>query len=184
MIETRRLTLRPPAADDLPWLLEAMNTTAVLRHLGGAPRSAEEVAEGLTDDIAAFGSGGHRRWTVWHRDDGVRLGRCGLFHIRSEAAPDALRGRDEIGWTFAEASWGRGYATEAARAVIAHYFATSVSDTLWSQTSDSNHASTRMMARLGFVRCPDLDYVDPDYPAQDNPTSVYRMTQSDWGMTG
>ncbi len=184
MIETRRLTLRPPAADDLPWLLEEMNTTAVLRHLGGAPRSKDEVAEGLKADIAAFGSGGHRRWTVWHREAGVRIGRCGLFHIRSEAAPEVLRGRDEIGWTFAEASWGKGYATEAAQAVIAHYFAACASDVLWSQTSDSNRASTRMMERLGFVRCADLDYVDPDYPAQDNPTAVYRMMHSDRGLAG
>ncbi|MFM5923569.1 MAG: GNAT family N-acetyltransferase [Novosphingobium sp.] len=180
MIETERLVLRPPAADDLPWLLEAMNTLAVLRHLGGAIRSPDEVAEGLDADIAAFGSGGHRRWTVWLRDGAERIGRCGLFRIRSTDAPPALRGQDEIGWTFAEPFWGQGYASEAARAVTAHFFADKARDLLWAQTSDSNAGSTRMMARLGFARCAQLDYVDPGYPPQDNPTTVYRMTRGDW----
>lgn len=180
MIETERLVLRPPAADDLPWLLEAINTLAVLRHLGGAIRSPDEVAEGLDADIAAFASGGHRRWTVWLRGGAERIGRCGLFHIRSEKAPPVLRGQNEIGWTFAEPFWGRGYASEAARAVTAHFFADGAQDVLWSQTSDSNAASTRMMARLGFARCTELDYTDPGYPPQDNPTTVYRMTRGDW----
>lgn len=157
-----------------------MNTVAVLRHLGGQVRSANEVSSGLAADIAAFGSGGHRRWTVWRRADNARIGRCGLFHLLSEAAPAALHGADEIGWTFAEPYWGLGYASEAARAVIAHFFAEPEKAVLWSQTSDSNSASTRMMARLGFSRQAQLDYVDPDYPPQDNPTTVYRMGRGDW----
>jgi RimJ/RimL family protein N-acetyltransferase len=180
VLETGRLQLRPPCADDLPWLLESMNTFAVLRHLGGQIRSASDVASGLEADIAAFSSGGHRRWTVWRLADNLRIGRCGLFHLLSDAAPVMLRGADEIGWTFAEPFWGQGYASEAARAVIAHFFADPKNDVLWSQTSDSNPASTRMMARLGFSRQVQLDYVDPDYPPQDNPTTVYRKGRGDW----
>ncbi len=183
MIETARLILRAPDIGDLPWILEAMNTLPVLRHLGGVIRSAEAVTEGLQADIAAFDAlGGHRRWTVLRREDQVRIGRCGLFHIKSLCAPGALCGQSEIGWTFAEPFWGMGYASEAARGVIARYFADETKQTLWSQTSDSNVASTRMMTRLGFTRCPQLDYVDPDYPAADNPTTVYRMGRGDWAQ--
>lgn len=174
-LHTERLILRPPAAGDLPWVLEAMNTEAVMRHLAGV-RSAEAVAESLADDIAAFGQpDGHRRWTVWLRDGVTRVGRVGLFHLRSPAAPPVLQGQREIGWTFAESHWGRGYATEAARAAIAYGFDTLGLPVLYSQTSTSNAASTRMMQRLGFTFRPELGYLDPDYPPEDNPTTVWSM---------
>lgn len=173
-LETERLILRPPVAEDLPWVLAHMNTASVMRHLAGV-RSPEAVAESLADDIDAFHGGGHRRWTVWLHDGETRVGRVGLFHLRSPAAPPVLQGQREIGWTFAEAHWGRGYATEAARAVINHAFAALALPVLWSQTSDSNAGSTRMMRRLGFTFRPELGYVDPDYPPEDNPTTVWSM---------
>lgn len=171
---TERLILRPPVAEDLPWVREQMNTLAVMAHLGGV-RSPEAVAESLAQDIDAFHSGGHQRWTVWLNDGVTRVGRVGLFHLRSPAAPEVLRGQREIGWTFAEAHWGKGYASEAARAVIGYAFARLALPVLWSQTSDSNLASTRMMQRLGFTFRPELGYVDPDYPPEDNPTTVWSM---------
>lgn len=179
VLETTRLILRPPVAEDLPWLLAAMNTDAVMRHLAGV-RTLEEVEAGLAADIAAFAApDGHRRWTVW-RDDGVtraeeRVGRVALFHLRSPAAPPALQGQREIGWTFAQDHWGKGYASEAARAVIAYAFDALTLPVLYSQTSDSNVGSTRMMHRLGFTARPELGYDDPDYPPQDNPTIVWSM---------
>ena len=169
---TERLILRPPSPGDLPWLLAEINTHAVLRHLAGV-RPAEAVAASLADDIAAFGSGGHRRWTVWQAEE--RIGRVGLFPLRSPAAPPALQGQREIGWTFAQRHWRKGYATEAARAVLAHAFGTLGLPVIYSQTSTSNAASTRMMQRLGFTRRPAFDYVDPDYPPEDNPTTVWSM---------
>ena len=51
---------------------------------------------------------------------------------------------------------------------------------IFAQTSESNRASTRLMERLGLERMPALDYVDPDYPAADNPTTVYRMSREEW----
>lgn len=176
-LRTARLRLDPPAADDLAFLLEAMNVPAVVRYLGGEIRSPDEVHEGLRADIAAFREGTYRRWTVRLAADGEPIGRCGLFRVRSIAAPEGLRGADEIGWTFAEQAWGQGYATEAARAVLDYGFKGLGLPVIHSQTSDSNEASTRMMRRLGFTRRPELDYVDPDYPPRDNPTTVWSLQE-------
>jgi len=172
VLATARLILRPPVQEDLPWLLEAINTPAVMRHLAGV-RSPEAVAESLADDIAAFHGGGHRRWTVWLADGVTRVGRVGLFHLRSPAAPETLRGEREIGWTFAESHWGKGYATEAAEGALGFAFGQLGLAHVYGQTSDSNVASTRMMERLGFTRRAEFDYVDPDYPPEDNPTTVW-----------
>lgn len=174
-LETERLILRPPAAEDLPWLLAAMNTDAVMRHLAGV-RTAAEVEEGLAADIAAFAApDGHRRWTVWLRESDQRVGRVGLFHVRSPAAPPALQGQREIGWTFAEPHWGKGYASEAAERALGFAFGDMGLPRIFSQTSESNAASTRMMQRLGFTFRPELGYDDPDYPPHDNPTTVWSL---------
>ena len=174
-LETPRLILRPPVAGDLPWLLAAMNTDTVMRHLAGV-RTAEEVAEGLAADIAAFAApDGHRRWTVWLNDGLTRVGRVGLFHVRSPAAPPALQGQREMGWTFAQAHWGKGYATEAAERALGFAFGEMGLPRIFSQTSESNVGSTRMMHRLGFTFRPELGYDDPDYPPEDNPTTVWSL---------
>ncbi len=174
-LATARLILRPPVAEDLPWLLAAMNTDAVMRHLAGV-RTPEEVEAGLAADIAAFAApDGHRRWTVWLDDGVTRVGRVGLFHVRSPAAPPALQGQREIGWTFAEEHWGKGYATEAAERALGHAFGELRLSRIYSQTSTSNAGSTRMMHRLGFTFRPELGYDDPDYPPEDNPTTVWSL---------
>ena len=184
VLETDRLVLRPPAADDLPWIQEHMNTPGVMQFLGGAIRSPEEVAAGLEADLAAFDGGGHRRWTVWLRDEDCRIGRCGLFHVRSDAAPENLRGQNEIGWTFAENFQGRGYVIEAAKAVLGFAFEELRFPIVYSQTSESNVPSTRMMVRLGLKQRPELGYFDPDYPPRDNPTTVWSLHSQDWRRDG
>ncbi|MFM5918555.1 MAG: GNAT family N-acetyltransferase [Novosphingobium sp.] len=180
MIETARLILRPPHFDDLSFILAQINTDSMMRHLGGQARSADQVAEGLAQDVAAFADGSYFRWTVWLKENELRIGRVGLFEVRAAAAPAALRGQREIGWMLAESVQGRGFATEAARAVLGHGFRELDLPAIHSQTSDSNLASTRMMERLGFERRAELDYVDPDYPSADNPTTVYCLRRGEW----
>ena len=180
MIETDRLVLRPPSESDLPFILSEINTVIMMRHLGGEARPVDDVAKSHAEDIAAFADGSYQRWTVWLKAEQRRIGRVGLFHVRTKTAPEKLRGQREIGWMLAEGHQGQGYAAEAARAVLAYGFSVLKLPIIYSQTSDSNAASTRMMLRLGFERCPDLDYLDPDYPAADNPTTVYRLGRGEW----
>ena len=176
MIGSERLILRVPEVADLVWNLAMCNTPAVMRHLGG-PRSNAAVAESFEKNRAALVGGEFGFWTVTLRDSGTLIGKCGLSKIETPAAPAELHGAVQIGWTFAEPYWGQGYASEAARAVIGYGFGTLDLPVIWSQTSGSNLASTRMMSRLGFARCAALDYVDTDYPPEDNPTTVYRMAR-------
>jgi RimJ/RimL family protein N-acetyltransferase len=64
--------------------------------------------------------------------------------------------------------------------VLQHGFEAMALPEIWAQTSDSNAASTRLMARLGLTRQPELSYSDPDYPPEDNPAAVYRLTHAEW----
>jgi RimJ/RimL family protein N-acetyltransferase len=180
-LQSERLELRLPQHSDLAWQAEHLNTAAVMRNLGGV-RAPDALAAGFEANAAALSRGEPGFWTVVRRSDQAVLGKCGVSIIATEAAPSALFGGVQIGWSLAEPFWGQGLASEAALVVMRYALSEIGLTVLWSQTSDSNFASSRMMARLGFARRAELDYVDSDYPPADNPTTVYRMTQGDWAQ--
>lgn len=180
MIETPRLILRTPEPQDLDWQLEWLNTPAAMRFLGGEARPPEAVAAGLAYNAACMAKSEPAFWTVTLREGGAIIGKCGLSRIEEEPAPTLIKGGIQIGWSLAEPFWRQGLASEAAQAVLGREFRTHNEPEIWAQTSDSNVASTRMMARLGLNRCPDLCYFDPDYPPADNPTIVYRIGRAEW----
>ncbi|MBS0476798.1 MAG: GNAT family N-acetyltransferase [Proteobacteria bacterium] len=178
-LETGRLTLRLPESGDLAWQQQWLNAPAVMRHLGGV-RDPVDLETGFAANDRAMVAGLLGFWTVVLRDSGELIGKCGIGPIDSPHAPTTLHGGLQVGWSLAEPFWNRGFASEAARAAITDGFARYGAAEIWSQTSDSNQASTRMMARLGLRHCPELDYVDPDYPTQDNPTTIYRVARTEW----
>ena len=183
MIESDRLVLRVPEAADLAWQIAELNSPAVMRHLGG-PRDDSAILASFESNRAALIRGDLGFWIVTLRETGEPIGKCGLSPIDPPAAPAEIRGSVQIGWTLAEPFWGHGYADEAARAVLVHGFGALDLPVIWSQTSDSNSASTRIMYRLGFTPRPELGYVDPDYPAVDNPTTIYSLGRGEWAARG
>jgi RimJ/RimL family protein N-acetyltransferase len=180
VIETERLILRAPEPRDLAWQLEWLNTAAVMRYLGGATRPVETLSAGFERNAASMAKGELAFFTVVLRESGAIIGKCGFSQIEEERAPLAIRGAVQIGWSLAEPFWGQGLASEAALAALGHGFDAFGVEAIWAQTSDSNLASTRVMARLGLTRCPELSYSDPDYPPADNPAIVYRIQRGEW----
>ncbi len=172
--------MRPPVDSDLAWQLDWLNTPAVMRHLGGEPRPPDQATAGFERNLAAWSEGEPAFWTLVLRASGELIGKCGLSRIEEEPAPAEIRGAIQVGWALAEPFWGQGVASEAARAAIGRGFAVYPVPEIWAQTSDSNAASTRLMGRLGLLRCADLFYFDTDYPAADNPTTVYRLGRDEW----
>lgn len=67
----------------------------------------------------------------------------------------------EVGWRLAYGQWGKGYATEAARAVLDYAFGKLGRDEVVAMTAALNKRSQRVMERLGMVRDPDGDFEHP-----------------------
>ena len=67
----------------------------------------------------------------------------------------------EIGWRLDAAHWGRGYATEGARAVLAHGFEVLRLDEIVSITTVGNIRSRRVMEKLGMTHDPADDFEHP-----------------------
>ena len=88
----------------------------------------------------------------------------------------------EIGWRLAAEHWGRGYATEGARASLAHAFDVLDRDEVVSFTTTANQRSRHVMEKLGLVRRAEDDFdhpgVPPTWPGRRH--VLYRITRDEW----
>lgn len=86
----------------------------------------------------------------------------------------------EVGWRLAREHWGKGYATEAARAAVAYGFGELGLGEIVSFTSRLNEPSIRVMERIGMTRDPAEDFDHPRVPAEHplRPHVLYRLRAS------
>ncbi len=175
--ETERLILREWGKGDGDQFYAAMNTPAVMRHLGGVQDRADwEAALGRIQSFQR--DFGHTFWLLERKADGELLGFCGLKRVNSPGTD--LTGQFEIGWRLRENAWGKGYAKEAAIASMDLAFGHFGAPHVVALTIAENVESQGLMKRLGMIRREDLDYVDPRFGPEMNPTVVYRIDATDW----
>ena len=178
-LPTPRLLLRPLRQGDLP-ALAAMNADPeVMEHfpapLGGT--ASEVMAARIADHAREHGFG---FWAVEAPGVAVFTGIAGLLVPRFQAHFTPCV---EIGWRFAREYWGRGYATEAARALLDFAFTRLELEELVSLTVPANGRSRRVMERIGMTRDPADDFDHPDLPDGHRLRRhiLYRLTRSAWG---
>ncbi len=176
---TDRLVLRKWREDDLALWLAHLNTPAVKAYLGGV-QDEERVATTFAKMLGAWDADGFSFLAVERREDGLFLGACGIGRVLDEPAPEPLASGLQLGWQLRQEAWGQGYASEAARAMMAFAFEHLRQDTMWAQTSERNRGSWAVMAKLGMTRRAELDYSDPAYPPEDNPAMVWSLARGTW----
>ncbi|MEP7012079.1 MAG: GNAT family N-acetyltransferase [Acidobacteriota bacterium] len=144
ILATERLVLRPLRGSDFADYLAMYADREVLRYLAGGP---EPWDRGRAWRHMAYLMGhwqlhGFGAWAVEERTTETFVGVTGF------AAPEGWPGF-ELAWTLARRFWGFGYATESARAALAHAFAVWGKDRVISLIHPENHASIRVAERLG-----------------------------------
>ena len=143
-LATARCRLRPVTDEDADALHRHWNDVEVGRYLwDGRPVSRERVREALGESHASFAAAGYGLWVVTV-DDAV-VGCCGLRVSRQGDGIELLYALDRP-------AWGRGYATEAARAVLDYARATLALPRVVAAVNPANAASWRVLARLGMRR--------------------------------
>jgi RimJ/RimL family protein N-acetyltransferase len=143
---TDRLRLRPVREADADALLALHSSASVLRYWDSPPwtdpaRAARFVA--ASRQLAEDGSGA--RLAVERRSDGAFLGWCSLSRWNPAFRSAALT------YILAEGAWGRGYATEAARALLGWAFETLDLNRVQAEADTRNLASARVLEKLGFL---------------------------------
>ncbi len=98
---------------------------------------------------------GFSRWVVETLNEEF-LGYVGIMPRYGDGHP--LGDHEEIGWRLKAGAWGKGYATEAARAALADGFERVRLSRVFAYTSADNFASQAVMNRLGMTRERTLDF--------------------------
>ena len=118
--------------------------TEVMRYIhDGTPWSEERARQFVERQILLFGERGFCLWKLVPKEDGPLIGFCGL-----QPLPDMPE--IEIGWWLARAWWGRGLATEAARAALRDGFERIGLERIVSIAQPANIASIAIMRKLGM----------------------------------
>ncbi|OHT18893.1 GNAT family N-acetyltransferase [Edaphosphingomonas haloaromaticamans] len=177
MIETNRLILRPMTEADKPWAAAQCADPEVMALLGG-PQTREASDERIDKMIRLQAERGFSFFGLFRKADGRPIGLCGLKLFDAEGA--TLPGEVEIGWRLDKDCWGQGYAREAASASLDFAFGTVGAPLVIAITSQRNAASWGLMRRLGMTRRPDLDFNDPRFGPEDNPTILHLIEAKDW----
>jgi len=126
--------------------LRVVNTDPeVMRYVGGRPQTDEETRAWIGRAEARWAELGYSWWVIRLTDPGEVIGACCVQHIENDPAQEL-----EIGWRLLPRHWGRGYATEAARAMVDFAFCVLDAPRVFSIADPRNTASTRVTERIGM----------------------------------
>lgn len=166
---TERLALCPVTAADHPALLAHWTLPDVRRFLfDGEALSAAEVSQTIEESVSDFAAGGYGIWLIREHGRAVPAGRdlADRDMPGTDLAGTDLVGTDLVGtvglrpldddgleifYSLAPGSWGRGYATEAARAVVGYALGTLGLAEVLAEIDEGNTASVAVVKRLGMV---------------------------------
>ncbi len=158
MLRTARLVLREHRLDDFPAILAMWSDPQVTRLIGGKPRPEEEAWLKFLRVAGLWAHLGYGYWVAEEAETGELVGEIGFADFKRALTP-SIKGEPELGYAFASRTHGKGYASEAARAVVAWgdgHFTTD--DRMSCIVSPLNVASLRVAEKCGFQETARADY--------------------------
>jgi RimJ/RimL family protein N-acetyltransferase len=158
VLETERLVLRPLDRGDADALHRVSNESGVRRYLW----DDEQVPEATIRDLIAqsnrmFSSEKIGLFGVRMRGSEDLLGFCGFVRLEGTEEP-------ELGYELTRKAWGRGLATEAARACLRHAFEEAGLERAIAGADAPNRASLRVIEKLGMRPAGNINPDDPHRP--------------------
>lgn len=144
-LHTNRLNLRPCQMSDLSAIHQLWTESAVRRYLfNDRPIALEEARSFLESSTASFANQGYGIWLFFEHHNDRIAGFTGLLHA-SQESPSLIFGTQPQ-------LWGRGYAREAAAAVLDYAFNVLELKTIVADVDEPNRASIRVLEALGMTQ--------------------------------
>ena len=173
-VRTERLELRRMQPDDLDALAEVFAVREVWQFPYGRGFTRSETAEFLAAQVRAWSTNGFGLWLALDR--GQALGFVGLSVplFLPEILPAV-----EVGWRLHPAAWGKGYASEAARAALREGFETLGLDEICSVPQSTNPASYRVCERLGMRFAREIR-IPANERRGELSARLYTLTRAQW----
>ena len=162
IVETDRLIVRPFQLSDANAMNHIFGDPEVM-HFGSGTLTPEQVHDWLHDCLKNYRQkSGIGPWAVIEKSNEEVIGYCGLFYF-----PDVCgQPETEIGYRLARPYWGRGYATEAARAVLNYAFNVLRMPRLIAIIDPLNVRSIRVVEKLGMYYEKDVMFKGYTHPDQ------------------
>jgi RimJ/RimL family protein N-acetyltransferase len=166
--ETERLFFRPLNQDDLHLLHDFNNDPLVAEYFKmSLPFPIEQTKEWLDKTLKSYQMDGIGHLAVHLKENGDFIGRCGLRILEVEKYPEnncpkwfwyrdsapknmEIDRHIELGYAYKSEYWGKGYATEAARAFCGYGFEHGLSNRIVAAIFPDNIASGKVLGKVGF----------------------------------
>lgn len=181
--ETERLIIRNWRDEDRDLAYEINSDDKVMEFFPfrRSRTEADAFFERVRSMIADTGLG---LYVLELKASGEAIGYCGLMRT-DHLEPFVPVGTVEIGWRLATPFWGKGFVSEAARALLAHGFQTLDLDRIVSFAVHNNIRSTSVMERIGMHRVEGGDFDHPGvpdtYPHLKHHV-LYGLTAAEWRL--
>lgn len=169
VLETPRLILRPPLAEDYEGFCELMADAESARFIGGV-QPPETVWRTLCTMSGAWTIRGFSMFSVIEKASGQWIGRLGPWQ------PEGWPGT-EIGWGLMKSAWGRGFASEGASAAMDYAVDILGWQNIIHCIEAENAPSIRVAERLGSRK---LRTVPAPPPFKDVVWDIYGQSADDW----
>jgi RimJ/RimL family protein N-acetyltransferase len=160
-LRTARLLLRPWRDEDIAAVAEMSADPAIMEYLVPFAERGLSVETWVAGKRAHWDEHGFGQWVVEIPGAASFIGIVGLETVSYEAH---FTPAVEVAWRLARPCWGRGYATEAARAALDYGFDKLGLSEIVALTVPANQRSRRVMERLGMTRAPEDDFDHPRVP--------------------
>ncbi|NPU67806.1 GNAT family N-acetyltransferase [Bradyrhizobium sp. 83012] len=167
VLETPRLTLRPPLLSDISAIARLANDRRIAENTRRLPHPYSEVDAARF--VRALEHSGETAFVIEHLDAPI-----GMVGINRPA-----NGRAELGYWLGVDHWGRGFGTEAARAAIDDFFETSEENVLIGHARVSNPASRNILEKCGF-QWTGVELHRFEVLGSSAPVDAFRLTRGVW----
>jgi len=160
-LRTSRLLLRPWRDEDVAGFAEMSADPAVMEYLLPLSDRGLSADTWVARKRAHWEEHGFGQWVVELPGEASFIGVVGLETVSYDAH---FTPAVEVAWRLVRAYWGRGYATEAAKAALDYGFGEVGLGEIVALTVPANQRSRRVMKRLGMTQSPQDDFDHPRLP--------------------
>ena len=143
ILETNRLYLREFIASDGFHFYHLNNDEDVIKYTGNKPFKSLEEAMDFIKNYSDYKRNGYGRWAVCLKDTNEFLGWCGLKFEEDKAEID-------LGYRFYKKYWGKGFATESAKACVNYGFSKLDMNEIVGRATIENKASIEVLKKCNF----------------------------------
>lgn len=152
VLTTERLVLRPHRHEDFDAVAAMTGDADVMRYIGGQPQPREDSWRRMLCGPSMWMLLGYGYWIVERRADGAVIGQLGFADFKRAMEPN-IEGLPELGYMFAAAAHGQGYASEGVAVALAWGDANLPGDQVVAIIDEANAASIRVVQKAGFTHC-------------------------------